>query len=86
MWLEGAVDIGRWMLGPGHGCEGSRLIPTAANGTPAFGQYRVDPAGGHTPWALQVIETSGDRICAIHSFLDTEEIFPLFGLPAHLPA
>ena len=85
MWLEGARDIGQWMLGVGIGCKGSRLLPTSANGDPAFGQYRVDPLGGHTPWALQVLETSGGRISAIHSFLDVEQIFPAFGLPAHLP-
>ncbi len=85
MWLEGATDIGRWMLGPGIECQGSRLLPTVANGCPAFGQYRVDPTGGHRPWALQVIETSGDRISGIHAFLDTERLFPAFGLPSHLP-
>jgi RNA polymerase sigma-70 factor, ECF subfamily len=86
MWLQGAADIGHWMLGLGIGCRGSRLIPTSANGSPAFGQYRPDPAGGHAPWALQVIEISGDQVSAIHSFLDAEELFPAFGLPAHLPA
>jgi RNA polymerase sigma-70 factor, ECF subfamily len=85
MWLDGATDIGRWMLGPGIECQGSRLLPTVANGCPAFGQYRVDPLGGHRPWSLQVIETSGDRISGIHSFLDTERLFPAFGLPSHLP-
>jgi RNA polymerase sigma-70 factor (ECF subfamily) len=86
MWLQGAADIGHWMLGLGIGCRGSRLIPTSANGSPAFGQYRPDPAGGHAPWALQVIEISGDQVSAIHSFLDAEELFPTFGLPGHLPA
>src|SRR5207302_3550200 len=86
MWLQGAADIGRWMLGPGIPCRGSRLIPTSANGCPAFGQYRPDPAGGHAPWALQVLEISGDRVSGIQSFLDAEELFPAFGLPAHLPA
>jgi RNA polymerase sigma-70 factor, ECF subfamily len=86
MWLRGAADIGRFMVGPGAGCRGSRLIPRAANGCPAFGHYKADPQGGHTPWALQVLEISGDRICGIHSFLDTERLFPAFGLPAHLPA
>jgi RNA polymerase sigma-70 factor (ECF subfamily) len=86
MWLQGAADIGHWMLGLGIGCRGSRLIPTSANGSPAFGQYRPDPAGGHAPWALQVIEFSGDQVSAIHSFLDAEELFPAFGLPAHLAA
>ncbi|MEO5678256.1 MAG: RNA polymerase subunit sigma-70, partial [Acidimicrobiales bacterium] len=46
MWIRGATDIGRWLLGPGFGCQGSRLLPTVANGCAAFGQYRVDPAGG----------------------------------------
>jgi len=85
MWLQGARQIGQWMLGVGNGCRGSRLLPTSANGCAAFGQYRVDPRGGHMPWALQVLETSRGRISAIHSFLDVDRIFPAFGLPAHLP-
>ena len=83
MWIQGRDKIARWLLGAGIGCRGSRLLPTRANGGPAFGQYRIDPAGGHTPWALQVIEISGDRISAFHSFLDTN-LFGLFGLPLHL--
>jgi RNA polymerase sigma-70 factor (ECF subfamily) len=83
MWLEGRDDIGRWFLGAGIGCRGSRLIPIAANGCAAFGQYRIDPQGGHTPWAIQVVEVSGDRIGAFHAFLDTD-LFAAFGLPAHL--
>jgi RNA polymerase sigma-70 factor (ECF subfamily) len=85
MWIRGAANIGRWLLGPGIGCRGSRLLPTSANGCPAFGQYRVDPDGGHKPWALQVLEVSGDRISGFHAFLDTN-LFPAFGLPTHLPA
>lgn len=84
MWIQGAANVGRWLLGPGIGCRGSRLLPTAANGCPAFGQYRVDVDGGHRPWALQVIELSGDRISALHSFLDTN-LFAAFGLPDRLP-
>jgi RNA polymerase sigma-70 factor (ECF subfamily) len=86
MWIRGATNIGRWLLGPGIGCRGSRLLPTAANGCPAFGQFRPDPEGGHAPWALQVLEVSGDRISGFHAFLETERLFPAFGLPAHLPA
>jgi RNA polymerase sigma-70 factor (ECF subfamily) len=85
MWLQGPDAIGRWLLGPGIGCRGSRLLATTANGCPAFGQYRIDPNGGHTPWALQVLEISGDRICGLNAFLDTA-LFGAFGLPAHLPA
>jgi RNA polymerase sigma-70 factor, ECF subfamily len=86
MWLRGAGDIARFMLGPGASCRGSRLIPVAANGSPAFGQYKPDPEGGYSPWALQVVEISGDRIVGLNFFLDTERLFPVFGLPDHLPA
>ena len=86
MWLRGADDIVAWMLGPGAGCRGSVLLPSQANGCPAFGQYRPDPGGGHTPWSLQVIEISGGRVAEIHAFLDTDRLFPLFDLPPHLPA
>lgn len=85
MWLRGPADIGSWLLGPGAACRGSRLLPTGANGLPAFGQYRADPAGGHAPWSLNVVEISGGKIAALHYFLDTARLFPLFGLPAHLP-
>jgi RNA polymerase sigma-70 factor (ECF subfamily) len=84
MWLRGSKDIGQFMLGPGAACRGSRLVPVAANGCPGFGQYKVDPGGGYAPWALHVIEISGDRVSGIHSFLDPEQLFVSFGLPLHL--
>ncbi len=87
LWLRGPEQIGAWMLGTGNGCRGSLLIPTAANGTPAFGQYRPSgPNGEHEPWALLVLEISGGRIVGVNSFLDTERLFPLFGLPPTPPA
>ncbi len=82
-WLQGPVEMGAWFLGGGAGCRGSRLIATAANGLPAFASYKRDPAGGHAPWSIQVIEISGDRIVGHHNFLDTT-LFAAFGLPAHL--
>jgi len=82
-WIRGPEEMGRWFLGQGAGCRGSRLVATAANGCAAFGSYKVDPDGGHAPWALQVIEVSGDRIVKHHNFLDTS-LFAAFGLPAHL--
>ncbi len=84
LWLRGPVEMGRWFLGQGCGCRGSRLVPTAANGCAAFGSYRPDPDGGHRPFALQIIEISGDRIVGHHNFLDTD-LFAAFGLPARLP-
>ena len=85
LWLRGTADIRTWFLTTGIGCRGSRLVPTMANGLPAFGQYRASgPNGEHEPWALQVIETDGERVIAINSFLDTARFFPMFGLPMTL--
>ena len=82
-WLRGAPEMGKWFLGHGIDCQGSRLVATAANGCPAFGSYRIDPAGGHAPWAIQVLEISGQRIVGHHNFVDPS-LFAAFGLPAHL--
>ena len=86
LWLSGRDDILRWWVGPGAGCRGSRVIPTvAANGAPAFGQYKPSDSGeGYEPWALQVLEVSKGRIDEFTFFLDTEKVFPLFGLAARL--
>ena len=61
------------------------MIPAPdANGLPTFGQYKPAEDGGWDPWSLQVVELSGGRIGEITFFLDTETLFPLFGLPARL--
>lgn len=86
LWLQTHPDIVRWCLGPGISCRGSRLVPTVANGLPAFGQYKPSADGGLEPWSLQVVEMSGGRISGVTFFLDTERIFPLFGLPPRLDA
>ena len=86
LWLRGRDDIFAWWLGPGAGCRGSRVLPAgAANGSPAFGQYKPSASGsGYDPWALQVLEIADGRIVEFTFFLDTERVFPLFGLPARL--
>jgi len=81
LWLLGHAAIRDWLLGRGAGCRSSRLVPTAACGSPAFGQYRE---GGRQPWALIVLEMSAERIASMTYFLDTETLFPLFGLPPEL--
>jgi RNA polymerase sigma-70 factor (ECF subfamily) len=87
LWLRGRDDVFAWWFGPGIGCKGSRLVPAkAANGRPAWGQYKPSPEGRYTPWALQVPEVSDGRIVEITFFLDTETLFPLFGLPPRLDA
>jgi RNA polymerase sigma-70 factor (ECF subfamily) len=88
LWLSGREDILTWWTGPGIGCKGSRMIPVvSANGSPAFGQYKPSESGdGYEPWALQVLELSDGGIAELTFFLDTETLFPLFGLPTRLDA
>jgi RNA polymerase sigma-70 factor (ECF subfamily) len=88
LWLSGRDDIFTWWWGPGIGCKGSRVIPAgSANGSPAFGQYKPSENGsGYDPWALQVVEVANGRIVELTFFLDTERVFPLFGLPPRLDA
>jgi RNA polymerase sigma-70 factor (ECF subfamily) len=88
LWVSGRDDILAWWVGPGAGCRGSKVIPTAsANGAPAFGQYKPNPDGdGYVPWALQVLELEQGRIVGFTFFLDTDSVFPLFGLPTTFAA
>jgi RNA polymerase sigma-70 factor, ECF subfamily len=85
LWLRGRDDIFAWWYGPGIGCRGSKVVPAprgAANGSPAFGQYKPAENGdGYEPWALQVVETRNGKIEEMTFFLDTDNVFPLFGLP-----
>jgi RNA polymerase sigma-70 factor, ECF subfamily len=83
MWLGSAEDIGRWMLGPGENCRGSRVVKLRINGAPGLAQYRRAPGGGHEPWSLTVLEIDDGRVRRINTFLDTR-LFALFGLPARL--
>jgi RNA polymerase sigma-70 factor (ECF subfamily) len=86
LWLTGRSDIFTWWYGPGIGCQGSRVVPVAsANGAPAFGQYKPSETGsGYEPWALQVLEVVDGKIVELTFFLDTDTLFPLFGLPPAL--
>jgi RNA polymerase sigma-70 factor (ECF subfamily) len=72
-------QIAKWRAGRRY-----RLIPTRANGQPAFGCYRND---FHAPIAhaagLLVLTLEGDRIAAITNFIDTS-VLPRFGLPRTL--
>jgi RNA polymerase sigma-70 factor (TIGR02960 family) len=67
-----------------RGTRRYRLIPTRANGQPAYGCYLYD---GHTPIArahgLLVITVAGERISALTRFLDNS-VLAHFGLPRTL--
>jgi RNA polymerase sigma-70 factor (ECF subfamily) len=82
MWIQGASAITQWMTEPGpSACAGSVLVPVRANGVLAWGQYKPDrEQGGLVPWGLQVHEVADGKISRMTIFLDTERLFPLFGL------
>jgi RNA polymerase sigma-70 factor, ECF subfamily len=84
LWLRGPDAVRGWLLGRGSVCSGSRLVPTAACGSPAFGQYHLTSDGEYKPWALVVLEVSDEGIAGWNSFLDTEILFPRFGLAPEL--
>ena len=59
------------------------LLPTRANGQPAFGVYLSAPAGARRGTGLYVLTLSGDRICGMTRF--ESRLLPWFGLPESLP-
>ena len=60
------------------------LVPTRANGQPAFGAYLRSPHGARHGTGLYVLGLAGDHICAMTRFENT--VLPWFGLPRLLPA
>jgi len=80
---EGPEAIGRFLgtVPAGGQIEQIRLVPTRANGQPAFGCYLRDPVApvAHA-YGLMVLTVDGDRITAITGFIDTA-VFAAFGLP-----
>jgi RNA polymerase sigma-70 factor (TIGR02960 family) len=59
------------------------LVPTRANGQPAFGAYLRASTGIRHGTGLYVLTLSGDRICAMTRF--DNSVLPWFGLPRSLP-
>jgi RNA polymerase sigma-70 factor (TIGR02960 family) len=84
---QGAEAIERFLRDRIVGRAGRRvrLVPTRANGQPAFGHYLEDP---HAPVGrfagVLVLTLEGDRIAAITRF-DAGAVLPHFGLPRTLP-
>jgi len=59
------------------------LVPTRANGQPAFGAYLSASTGVRHGTGLYVLTLTGDRICALTRFENS--VLPSFGLPRSLP-
>ncbi len=84
---QGPLAIGQFFstVPAGGALERFRLVPTRANGQPAFGCYLRDPhaAVAHA-YGLMVLTLKGNRVAAITGFPDTS-VFRSFGLPRTLP-
>ena len=90
-WYAGAENIGRLIdtQCPG-GVHEMPMLPTSANGQPAFGLYMKQPDGTYTPFHLQVLTLGTDEAGRVHvehvcAFFETS-LFEDFGLPTSLPA
>ena len=83
LWLQGPRNFAGWLLGEGIVCKGSRLVAVEANGGGAFACYHPEPDGTFSPWAIQIIETDGERLTGHHNFLGSD-LFGYFGLPDRL--
>jgi RNA polymerase sigma-70 factor (ECF subfamily) len=84
-WFTGRDTLGRLIAsrlarGPG----GKRLLPTRANGQPAFGIYLRRGNGEYHAHSIQVLTITGSAITHVVAFHDPD-LFELFGLPRILP-
>jgi RNA polymerase sigma-70 factor (ECF subfamily) len=84
---QGGAAIGRFLRDRAAYRGGAlRIVPTRANGQPAFGCYFPCP---HTeiarPYGLLVLTLTGTKIAEITFFADSS-VFPHFGLPRALPS
>jgi RNA polymerase sigma-70 factor, ECF subfamily len=93
LWMRGPEQVGRFMLGQGAACRGSKLIAVAANGCPAFAAYKPAPeSGAWLPWSLTILEpaAAGDggapAVAGVHNFLQPflPSLFRSFELPERL--
>jgi RNA polymerase sigma-70 factor (TIGR02960 family) len=80
---EGRDLVGRFCAGIFGAARRFDLVPTRANGQPAFGAYLRTAAGASHGTGLYVLTLAGDRICAMTRFENTA--LPWFGLPRSLP-
>ncbi len=85
-WYTGPETIGRLIdtRCPG-GANDMPMLPTTANGQPAFGLYMRQPDGSFAPFHLQVLELDGERVRHVAAFFDLT-LFEKFGLPMRLEA
>ncbi|UZN01829.1 sigma-70 family RNA polymerase sigma factor [Cellulomonas sp. S1-8] len=84
-WYTGPEAIGE-LIGtwcPARGPGDMRLVPTAANGLPAFALYMRDAEGRHRAFQLQQVTVTGDGVRHVTVWFGAE-LFARFGLPEQL--
>jgi RNA polymerase sigma-70 factor (TIGR02960 family) len=81
---EGRDVVARFCAGLFGAGRRFDLVPTRANGQPAFGAYLRAPAGIRHGTGLYVLTLAGERICAMTRF--DNSVLPWFGLPRSLPS
>jgi RNA polymerase sigma-70 factor (TIGR02960 family) len=81
---EGRDIGGRFLASIFNAGRRHDLVPTRANGQPAFGSYLRGATGVRHGVGLYVLTLRGERICAMTRF--DNSMLPSFGLPRSLPA
>jgi RNA polymerase sigma-70 factor, ECF subfamily len=81
-WYQGSTAIGRLIEThcPAEAAGDQIMVPTSANGQPAFALYMREPDGKHRAFQLQVLTLSGKGVSHVSTFFDTA-LFEEFGLP-----
>jgi RNA polymerase sigma-70 factor (ECF subfamily) len=85
-WYRGPENIARLIDGhcPAEGPGDMRLVPTRANGQPAFGLYMRD-GEVYKPFNLPVLTVTPAGVSHVVSFFDAR-LFEVFDLPPSLTA
>jgi RNA polymerase sigma-70 factor (ECF subfamily) len=77
-WLRGRGPISVALNAPDSPCAGAWLVPVQANASPAYWQMRP---GMDRPFGLVFVDVRGGLVTGITTFLNVEELLPLFGAP-----
>ncbi|WP_433208755.1 sigma-70 family RNA polymerase sigma factor [Nocardia sp. CA-107356] len=80
---EGRESVARFCAAMFAASRQFSLVPTRANGQPAFGIYLRDPTGVRHGTGLIVLTVAGEQVCAMTRF--DNAVLQLFGLPRSLP-
>ena len=85
-WYQGSRAIDQLIANYCPATAGDqRMVPTTANGQPAFGLYMRGPDGVHRAFHIQQLEIRDGRVTHVVAYFDTS-LFATFGLPEVLPA